>query len=138
MTELGLHAAEVARRAKTSEATVSNWCTDKVHIEHVKAARLMSIADVVDMDARELLLGEPRHSSGSANEPTSRSASQDLQPDALKLAFQLATEVSQALSDRGLVLPPEKLGDLTQIAYELLVEGLPRAKVLRFVLARAS
>ena len=138
MAELDLHAAEVARRAKTSEATVSNWCTDKVRIEHVKASQLMNIADAVDMDARELLLGEPRHENAAVHESSAVYPSQDLQPDALKLAFQLATEVSHGLSARGLALPPEKLGELTQLAYELLIEGLPRAKVLRFVLAAAG
>lgn len=138
MAELKLHAAEVARRAKTSEATISNWCTDKVRLEHVKAAQLMNIADAVDMDARELLIGEPRHRSASVHEDRGTYASHDLQQDALKVAFQLAAEIEQSLRDRKMTLSPEKLGELTQLAYELLVEDLPRAKVLRFVQAAAG
>jgi hypothetical protein len=146
MQELGLHAAEVARRAKSTEATISNWCTDKVQFDHVKAIQLVRIADAVDMDARELLLGAP-HS--RAAEPVHQLprvaeaqggpyASQDLQPEPLTVAYQLVAEAQEALSSKGLMLPPARLAELTQIAYELLGEGLPRAKVLRFVLAAAS
>lgn len=137
MTALGLHAAEVARRASTSEATVSNWILNNVKTDHVKALMLLNIADALEMDPRELLLGEP--SAAVRESRASYSASHDLQPDALTVAFQLATEVEEAaLLKRGQPLPPAKRAEIAKMAYELLEEDLPRAKVLRFVLSAVS
>lgn len=47
--------------------------------------------------------------------------------DDLMMALQLAAE---ALGDK--VLPPDKHAELVTLIYELLEEGLPEAKVLRF------
>lgn len=138
MTELGLHAAEVARRAKTTEATVSNWVLNNVKADHVKALMLLNIADAVEIDPRELLLGEPSAYAG-VRESHGRYLSQDLQPDTLTVAFQLATEVEEAaLAKKGKPLPPTKRAEIAKMAYELLEEDLPRAKVLRFVLSAVS
>lgn len=60
-------------------------------------------------------------------ETASDGGSQPLRRDDLKMALQLATE---ALGDR--VLPPDKHAELVTLIYELLEEGLPEAKVLRF------
>lgn len=137
MGELDLHAAEVARRARTTEATVSNWLGDKISPDHVKATMLLSIADAVEMDPRELLLGEPSRTN-TVHETAPAYRSQDLQPDTLTLAFQLATDALAELGKHGKTLPPSKLGEIAKVAFELLEEGLPRAKVLRFVLAAAA
>lgn len=137
MDERNLHAAEVARRARTSEVTVSNWINDNIHVDHVKATTLLGIADAVDMDPRYLLLGEPSPIYG-INESSPAYSSQDLKPDTLTLAFQLATDVQAELGKHGKTVPPSKLGEFARLAFELLEEGLPRAKVLRFVLAAAA
>ncbi|NLA67990.1 MAG: helix-turn-helix domain-containing protein [Gammaproteobacteria bacterium] len=137
MAELNVHAAEVARRARTSEATISNWVSDKISPDHVKATMLMNIADAVEMDARELLLGE-RAPATRLNEGRPAYPSQDLSSDTLTLAFQLATDALAELGKQGKTLPPPKLAEIAKVAFELLEEGLPRAKVLRFVLAAAA
>lgn len=136
MAELDIHAAELARRAKTTEATISNWLNDNVQLAHVKALQLFNIANALGIDAQYLLIGE---TGGSAlREEPAAYASQDLKQETLTLAFQLATEADDALRERGRMLPPSKRAELTQLAWELLQEGLPRAKVLRFVLAAAA
>lgn len=137
MDDLGIHAAEVARRARTTEATVSNWLGDKISPDHVKATMLLAIADAVEMDPRELLLGQ-RAGGYRVHESMPAYTSQDLQPDTLTLAFQLATDALAELGKQGKTLPPSKLAEIAKVAFELLDEGLPRAKVLRFVLAAAA
>lgn len=124
-------AADVSRAANATEATIHNWLNDKVIVEHVKAKMLYSIAKAVRVDPYQLLLGDaPRVSQIREASATYGATSQDLQPDALTLAFQL---VEEALEGRS--LPPEKRAEMVQICYDLIAEGLPRAKVLR--LARA-
>lgn len=137
MKALDLQPAEVARRAKTTEPTIHNWLKDKVRTDHVKAFHLFNIAAAVQMDPRELLLGEWSHANRVAEEGPPY-PSQVLKQEALTLAFQLATEVDDALRVQGRTLPPSKRAELTELAYDLLDEGLPRAKVLRFVLAAAA
>lgn len=126
--------ADLARAAETSTATVSNWLNDQVEPEHVKAVQLFKMADAVKMDARELLLGErgPVFAVAEAQAPY---MSQPVQQEAFKVAFQLVAEV---LDDRGLQLPPSKRAEVTLLAHDLIVEGLPQAKVLRFVQAAAA
>lgn len=138
MKACNLQPAEVARRAKTTEATVHNWLKDKVRMDHVKAFQLFNIADAVEADPRELLLGQWPGANLRLAEPAQPYPSQVLKQDALTLAFQLATDAEDALQKQGRTLPPSKRAELTQLAYELLDEGLPRAKVLRFVLAAAA
>lgn len=131
--------ADLARAAKTSTATISNWMKDAVTPENVKAIQLFQIADAVGADPRYLLFGthsKPRvndsHGSYSAQQS---SESQPVKQEEWTLAFQL---VAEALDDRGLTLPPAKRAEVTLLAYELLQEGLQRAKVLRFVQAAAA
>lgn len=66
-------------------------------------------------------------------EPATGGHSQPLRRDDLKMALQLATE---ALGDK--VLPPDKHSELVTLIYELLEEGLPEAKVLRFARAASA
>lgn len=134
---LKLQPIDVARRAKTTDVTIHNWLKDKVKPENVKATQLFQIAEAVDLDARELLTGTPSRAQ-RLREPEGEYESQPLKPEALTLAFQLATEAEDAVQKHGRTLPPSKRAELTQLAYELLDEGLPRAKVLRFVLAAVA
>ena len=131
MKRAKLSAAELSRAANTTEATIHNWLNDNARVEHVKAKMLFSIARAVKADPYELLLGEPSKIAyiGEAR-ATYEATSQDLKPEALTLAFQL---VEEALAGKN--LPPEKRAEMVQICYDLIAEGLPRAKVLR--LARA-
>lgn len=119
-----LSPAALARDAGTSGATISNWLNDLVRPEHVKAAQLYQIADAAGINDRELLLGD-------AGAPVAHS-SHPVKSEVLTLALQL---VYEALESRSLILPPAKQAEAVQIAFDLLEEGMPRAKVLRFVLA---
>ena len=65
--------------------------------------------------------------------PASDSASQAVRHAELTIALQLAAE---ALGEKE--LPPGKHAELVALIYELLVEGLPEAKVLRFARAFAA
>jgi len=53
----------------------------------------------------------------------------------LTIALRLAAE---ALDDGDLALPPPKHAELVGLVYELLEEGLPEAKVLKFARAAAA
>lgn len=66
-------------------------------------------------------------------EPAPDGASQPLRQESLTMALQLASE---ALGNK--VLPPHKHAELVGLLYELLEEGLPEAKVLRFARAAAA
>ena len=123
--------AQVAREAGTTEATLSNWLLDKVQIEHLKAAQLFRIADAAGIDARELLLND----GSRVGEPHAEYQSQVLKPESLRVAIQLVTEV---LEESHRKLPPNRQAEAIQLAYELIEEDLPRAKVLRFVLAAVA
>jgi transcriptional regulator with XRE-family HTH domain len=136
MTELGIHPAELARRAKMTTATMANWLGDKVEPEHVKAQTLFQIADAAQVNARELLWGSPDpHPSYRIGEAKADYPSQSVTLDDWIIAFQLVAEVLDA---KGNTLPPAKRAEVTLLAHEFLVEGMPRAKVLRFVQAAAG
>lgn len=62
-------------------------------------------------------------------------ASQPVQHDLAKIALQLVSEV---LDDNHLTLPPEKRAELTLAVFELLQNGVPEAKLLRFVVAAVA
>lgn len=59
-------------------------------------------------------------------------SSQSLSGSDLTMAIQLAAE---ALEERQGTLPPAKFAELVTIIFELLRDGLPEAKVLRFARA---
>ena len=139
MDACGKNAASVANDAGTTEATISNWVTDSVSPDNVKAAMLFAIADAVKEDPR-YLLGGSRRNVAQLNVVREREAayaaepSQPVQLETWKIAFQL---VAEALGN-DLTLPPEKQAEVTLLTHDLLTEGMPRAKVLRFVRAAAA
>jgi transcriptional regulator with XRE-family HTH domain len=126
-----LSPAGLAREASTTEATISNWLNNNVRVDHVKAIQLFKIADAAGVDARYLLLDDARQ---EAN-PADAGPSHPLLQDHLTMAIQL---VSEALAKPGLTLPPAKQAEAIHLAYDLLEEGMPGAKVLRFVRAAVA
>lgn len=131
MQAKNLTPASLARLAGSTEATVSNWLNDNVRAEHVKALQLFKIATAAGVGARYLLLDDDI----SEPEATGSAQSHPLQQQHLTMAIQL---VSDALAAKGLTLPPSKQAEAIHLAYELLDEGLPGAKVLRFVRAAVA
>lgn len=131
--------ADLARAAETTTASISNWLNDNVDPDHVKAVQLFKIADAVGTDPRELLLGAPSQTFIREDRmPYTHVSAPESQPVKMEewtLAFQL---VAEALDERGLTLPPAKRAEVTLLAYELLLDGLQQAKVLRFVQAAAA
>jgi transcriptional regulator with XRE-family HTH domain len=134
MEELGMSPADLARAAESTTATVSNWRNGMVNPEHVKAAQLFKIADALRVDGRWLLLGDfgPARVNESA---AAYGASHPVKSDVLSIAIQ---QVREVLEERGKTMPPAKEAEAIQLAYDLLEEGMPRAKVLRFVLAAVA
>lgn len=65
--------------------------------------------------------------------PPPYEASQSVRLDELRMALQLAAE---ALGEKE--LPPAKHAELVSLIYELLIEGLPEARVLHFARAFAA
>ena len=134
MAAKGMKPADLARASSSTTATISNWRNGMVVAEHVKAEQLFRIADALEVDGRWLLTGEYgplRVNESGVDYP----ASQVLQRDVLKIAIQLVRDV---LAEGKKALPPAKEAEAIQLAYELLEEGLPQAKVLRFVLAAVA
>lgn len=131
MQARNLTPAGLAREAGTTEATVSNWLNNNVRVDHVKAIQLFKIADAAAVDARYILLGESMSSPDLASQPQS----QPLLQEHLTMAIQLVADV---LSQSGMTLPPAKQAEAIHLAYELLEEGMPGAKVLRFVRAAVA
>lgn len=134
MAAKGMKPADLARASNSTTATVSNWRNGNVVAEHVKAEQLFRIADALEVDGRWLLTGE--YGPLRVNESgASYAASQVLQRDVLRIAIQLVRDV---LTEGKKALPPAKEAEAIQLAYDLLEEGLPQAKVLRFVLAAVA
>lgn len=131
LKKAALSPAALAAKAGLTEATVSNWLNDKVNAEHVKAAMLLRISRVLEVRPEWLLLGEGSQSNEEASEAAE---SHVLKQATLTMALQLVAEV---LEQKALSLPPEKRAELTTLVYELLEEGVPEAKVLRFARAAA-
>ncbi|MCH6484262.1 helix-turn-helix domain-containing protein [Pseudoxanthomonas sp. LH2527] len=139
MDACGKNAAAVAGDAGTTEGTISNWVNDSVSPDNVKAAMLFAIADAVKEDPRYLLGGSrrtvtPLRLREVEAPPYIAESSQLVQLEAWKIAFQL---VAEALGN-DLTLPPDKQAEVTLLTHDLLTEGMPRAKVLRFVRAAAA
>jgi transcriptional regulator with XRE-family HTH domain len=130
--DAGLSPAGLASRAGFTEATISNWLNDKVQTDHVKASVLLRISSALGVRPQWLLLGEGRQSD-SLDSGDLRS--QPLKLDTLRLSLQL---VAEELDAKGLTLPPAKRAELCVLVYELLEEGMPEAKVLRFARAAAA
>jgi transcriptional regulator with XRE-family HTH domain len=127
-----LSPAALAERIGTTEATISNWLNDKVQMEHVKAAVLLRISGSLGVRPEWLLFGE---GSRQSEVPSQSAASQSVKHETLTLALQLAGEV---LEEKGLSLPPNKRAEVISLIYDLLEEGMPEAKVLRFARAAAA
>jgi transcriptional regulator with XRE-family HTH domain len=126
----------LATLAETTPATVHNWLHDNVQVDHIKASQLFRMADAVHADPRGLLFGEDAAiPAWRVNEEQSNYPSHPVQSEHLILALQLVTE---ELAKRDRVLPPEKQAEAIKLTYDLLEEGLPRAKVLRFVHAAVA
>lgn len=126
MGNAGISAAALARAVGTTDATISNWLKDKVQADNIKAVLLLKIAAAVRSDPHLLLFGE----AARVAEPGAVYESHPVQSERLTIALQL---VHEALAEAGRMAPPARLAEATKIAYELLEEGLPQAKVLRFV-----
>lgn len=160
--------AELARKGGSSETAVRKWidgaepARDRcLALAKGTGASLMWLlggvppmwaADMseAERDTQTIVLGEPddyavkeavrRRDAGIRGfvagvvaDSASHRASQPLRRDDLKMALQLATEALD-----GKVLPPAKHAELVTLIYELLEEGLPEAKVLRFARAAAD
>ena len=117
--------AALARAAKSTTATISNWLNDHVSASHVKAEQLFRIADAAKLDARELLygisglgVGEP----GNAYIPSQ--AHLDVWQDAYEL-------VSHLVAENGLEIDHRRHAALDLLAFELLMDGFSRSKVAR-------
>lgn len=117
--------ADLARAAKSTTATISNWLNDHVSASHVKAEQLFRIADAAKLDARELLygvsglgVGEP----GNAYIPSQ--AHMDVWQDAYEL-------VSHLVAENGLEIDHRRHAALDLLAFELLMDGFSRSKVAR-------
>ena len=127
--------SELARQARTTPATISNWLTEQVQPQHIKAEMLFNIAKALRVNPEWLLSGEltsdwPAYSWAPEIEP-----SHPVSLPTLTIALRLAAE---ALNDGDMQLPPSKHAELVGLVYELLVEGLPEAKVLKFARAAAA
>lgn len=134
MAALDMTPADLARASDSTTATVSNWRNGMVNPEHVKAAQLFKIADALKVDGRWLLLGS-FGPTGVHDPGTAHGESHPVKSEVLKLAIQ---QVREVLEERNKSLPPAKEAEAIQLAYDLLEEGLPQAKVLRFVLAAVA
>lgn len=129
----GMTAAELARRAKTSEATVSNWVNDSIRPEHVKAVSLFSISDALGVSPRALLFNESQ--TRVAEDSGEYLPSHPVQLSHLTLALE-ATE--SVLAESGHTLKPMQKAEAIALAYDLIEEGVPMAKIIRFVKAAVA
>jgi hypothetical protein len=127
--QIGSNPTRLALKIGTTQATLSNWINDRVQVEHAKAAVLLRLCDELDVLPKWLLFGQgPR----TAEQPA---PSQPVKQETLKLALQL---VDETLAPQGLSLSPPKRAEVVSLVYELLEEGMPEAKVLRFARAAAA
>lgn len=135
MADAGLTQAELAERAGVSAVTVGNWQNDRVQPEQVKAVMLLTFARILRVRPEWLLLGEGARLATARPTADDLAASQPVKLPVLTSALQLVTET---LLERRVALPPEKQAELVGLVYELLDEGMPEAKVLRFARAAAA
>lgn len=110
-----------------SSAALQRYIKEENEPPFAALARLCGAAGV-SLDWLATGDGDMRRSSETA----APGASQMVRQDVLMMSLQLATE---ALGDKE--LPPAKHAELVSLIYELLVQGLPEATVLRFARAAA-
>ncbi len=117
--------ADLARAAKSTTATISNWLNDHVSASHVKAEQLFRIADAAKLDARELLYGV---SGLGVGEPGNAYIPSQAHLDVWQDAYEL---VSHLVAENGLEIDHRRHAALDLLAFELLMDGLSRSKVAR-------
>lgn len=123
--------AKLARNCGISESTVKNWVDG---VADPSRARCLALARGTGASLLWLVSGEgPMWAKDVNSAAAGDSQSQVLSQESLTIAVQLAIE---AVEERRGTLPPSQMAELIAIIYELLVDGLPEAKILR--LARAS
>ncbi|NYB76254.1 MAG: transcriptional regulator [Stenotrophomonas maltophilia] len=117
--------ADLARAAKSTTATISNWLNDHVSASHVKAEQLFRIADAVKLDARELLYGVNGRGVG---EPGNAYIPSQAHLDVWQDAYEL---VSHLVAENRLEIDHRRHAALDLLAFELLMDGFSRSKVAR-------
>lgn len=117
--------ADLARAAKSTTATISNWLNDHVSASHVKAEQLFRIADAAKLDARELLYGVNGRGVG---EPGNAYIPSQAHLDVWQDAYEL---VSHLVAENGLEIDYRRHAALDLLAFELLMDGFSRSKVAR-------
>lgn len=117
--------ADLARAAKSTTATISNWLNDHVSASHVKAEQLFRIADAAKLDARELLYGVNGRGVG---EPGNAYIPSQAHLDVWQDAYEL---VSHLVAENGLEIDHRRHAALDLLAFELLIDGFSRSKVAR-------
>ena len=117
--------ADLARAAKPTTATISNWLNDHVSASHVKAEQLFRIADAAKLDARELLYGVNGRGVG---EPGNAYIPSQAHLDVWQDAYEL---VSHLVAENGLEIDHRRHAALDLLAFELLMDGFSRSKVAR-------
>lgn len=129
---------KAAKIAERSTDQLAKYARGAVEPPFLPLARLCAAAGVrMDWLAWEKgPMLEPLPGVGSAQRPAKgakvaetapQSGSQPVRYDVLTVSIQLAEEALD-----GRVLPTEKRAELVGLIYEMLEEGLPNAKVLRF------
>ncbi|TGW21782.1 transcriptional regulator [Stenotrophomonas maltophilia] len=117
--------ADLARAADSTTATISNWLNDHVSPAHVKAEQLFRIADAAKLDARELLYGVSGLGVGErGNTYIPSQAHLDVWQDAYEL-------VSHLVEEKRLEIDHRRHAALDLLAFELLMDGFSRSKVIR-------
>lgn len=124
--ESGLSPADLARAAKTTTATVSNWTGGKVRAEHAKAEVLFRIADALNVDPRWLLDGDGR-SVRETMQPYGHLQESTHLRDAILLTQTIIQDMRQKPS-------PEVQVMAIMTAVEMLAEGASNDIVKRFTL----
>ncbi|WP_340689094.1 transcriptional regulator [Stenotrophomonas maltophilia] len=117
--------ADLARAAKSTTATISNWLNDHVSASHVKAEQLFRIADAAKLDARELLYGVNGRGVG---EPGNAYIPSQAHLDVWQDAYEL---VSHLVAENGLEIDHRRHAALDLLAFELLMDGFSHSKVAR-------
>lgn len=135
MADAKMTQVELAERAGVSAVTVGNWQNDRVQPEQVKAVMLLTFARILRVRPEWLLLGEGPRLTTARVAGEDDPASHPVKLAVLTSALQLVTET---LQERRATLAPDKHAELISLVYELLDEGMPEAKVLRFARAAAA